>query len=303
MNNNGHIHRVNITPHAREIKQHGYIGNHVLGRKAEEYTLASIIIDRVAARLLAERHLYPPFGLRTLDYIDDTCKSVTALDADDPFSSLEESMRETIFRGLSEELESLEELDNHELKPVYSRLKRVCNFGGETGTRLATERFIQSGIGTATDVMAGILGVIPEVRENERPEEEADPPLYLGIATRSYPLIGTLSKGHIDIVVPSLEILRKVPSMKGPLEPRCFTLEATRNGPRLAVTETAKTRIRQKLGYWIGDYDGDTPTVGCPAQIDFDDGNGTVVERLWNWHLEIAPYIYNGLSETAPGRG
>jgi len=293
---NDHNRRVNITPYARELKN-GYKPK-PMNHKTELYSLASVVIDGVAARVLAGRKLYPPFGLQSLDYADDRYKSVTSFDPDDPFSELEKNMRETLFHGLDEELESLEQRDEQE-NTVYTRLKRICNYAGQSGRR-AIELFIRSGIATATDVMTGILGVIPEVHENENPDDEADPYLYDTTARNSFPLIATLSSSHINAVVPVLEILRKVPSLKGPFESRYFTLEQTHRGPRLAVKESAKDMARQQLGYWLNNYVGDSPTLRCPAGVDFSDSHGTFVERLWNWHLEIAPFVYNWLSETVP---
>lgn len=110
------------------------------------------------------------------------------------------------------------------------------------------------------------------------------------IARNSYPLVlqlamTNLERGPIGILMPSL-LGRPFPP-----NPKYYAIDGSGNKARLVIAKMGTEQLRKVGGEELKDFrSGKSPTVGCPAMINF--GDGSAINKLWNWHVEIAEKIY-----------
>ncbi len=147
------------------------------------------------------------------------------------------------------------------------------------------------GIQTAVNVMSGALEVIGIIGKGKSPEE------LVGIAERSYPLIARWASIHLAEFLPTVHALQvrdKQNNVLGPFKPQNFTFSGEQGAERLDVSDRGRESVLRSLSTQEP-VEYDSPTVGCPAMVNF--GQGSAVRTLWDWHLEIAQRVYPRLAE------
>ncbi len=141
--------------------------------------------------------------------------------------------------------------------------------------------FIMSGINTGTEVIAGVLGVIPELDGVETADEA------LEIARNSKPLVTKLALNHLGITVPMLDQLRNSESLRK-YKPGFFEVKSSKSGPFLD-TNTHFKEIMKKEEELVKSLHT-SPRVGCPASVDV--GTGSAISTLYDWFMEYSVGIY-----------
>lgn len=292
--------RVNISSLAKGLQKEGVTTQSTLlsgygALKPELYALTSIFADRIITRSLAQRENRPPFGFVSIaddspDSKDHQTETVAFLDDEDPFLSLGMSMRSTLIVDMMDEIKALEEGDipDHKLQSVYSRYSQLLEAYHET-----IPGFVTPGINTAVAVMFGVLEVIPRVCDGD-----FDPRQLTQIAANSYPLIVKLASLHIDVFA-DLNTTIMDPFHPGTdelfvsFDPRFFRIGGGQN-QRLVSSEDLLTRMKQLTDALNRSKDQHpSPTVNCPAIVNL--GGGSPINRLWDWGVQTAQPIYNGL--------
>lgn len=271
--------RVNVTPQAKQYRTEGFrftpdtrlplgeVEPDSLEAKAlwkkykpELYALGSIFADRIvtAAVQSAEERFW---------YINQR----------DPFTSLGRKMQNHLYTHLAIEAMQMESANaSPQLVSAYKRLDMLTWFLYEVIPSKREEpgvrRLMKEGIGTATETMSGILGVIPKVYP-----EKHDPDQLSAIAENSFPLVAQLASEHAEQFVPKIDSLRALPGM--PFLREKFILKEIRGKQYLAISEYGQVRfdeVDQEFDEKRADI---SPTVGCLAMINF--GEGSAVRKSW----------------------
>lgn len=307
--------RINITSVARQIRENG-VGflpheSHGLREpyvaqggfldvfsevKPELYALAAIFTDEVVKKAYEERVNRQPFGLITQNTEKDLGYHATGyedLQGVYPFIKIAMCMKYTLMSSVEKEIGEVEAgRASPRLDPIYQRLKELVdllryNCANETDIARYKDvaSLIKSGVNTAAYVMGGLVGVIPHVDRNLNNSQR-----LVQIARNSYPLVAKLAMINIENT-PSIEFL--IPTLFGlpvPFKPKYFIIEGAGNNSRLAISENGIQELRKNGSSLENLGVGESPTVGCPAMVNF--GDESSVKRLWDWHVEIAEKIY-----------
>ena len=310
--------RVNLVPLAKQFYREGYVESpghtnpkffeihHDKELRREFYALLAVILNNIFGRVNGKREERPPYGLveRLESDRDPTeYRTVTSLFNGNPFLNLGRYMMDTLYQGIDEELEFLEDLlqdklSTNPIKTTYARFKKmyVTDKDPEYLDGLK-DMTLRPGVNTATDAMAGILEVIPQVYERDYPKKPEASKL-VEIAQNSYPLIAELAMGHERFIVPALWAVREIRELFTPLDPKYFKLKNINGNLQLTLPETTELteKIKQISGNGSAPGDSKDPTLGCPAMVDFD--GGSAVKKLWKWNIEVAQTIYQHLYPT-----
>lgn len=259
--------------------------------KVEYYALLSVLIDKVIDKALQNRGFYPPFGLITTDWNRlDTGKGgarVVTEFPNNPFQSLKKSMKCTLNLA---HLKLLEDLRNQADTPLASIYQRCVQLLPEKGSR------ISDGIETASDIMSAVLEVIPRLCDDDYDISD-----WIQIAQNSYPLLAKLASLHLTELEPvGTKIRDKLFEIQGsfmteefhPFDTTYFCLEGKE---KLRLTPSQKLlslieRITQIPNLPYVHMANPSPTIGCPALVNFKEGSA--IKRLWDWHVDLAPHLY-----------
>lgn len=307
--------RVNITSVARQIRDNGigFLPHEPHGLreplvaqgefldvfsdvKPELYALTAIFTDGIVEKAYEERVNRQPFGLIMQDSKDSLGYRAVAykdLEGMFPFIEIAMCMMGTLGSSVEKEIREVElGRASPRLESIYRRLKEVvgllrynCRDEADKVKYKDIASFIGSGTNTAAILMAGVIGVIPQVDRNLNNSQR-----LVQIAKNSYPLVAKLAMINIENA-PSIGFL--MPTILGrplPFSPKYFTIEGTDNSAKLTISKTASEDLRKKGSSLENLGVGKSPTVGCPAMVNF--GDGSSVKRLWDWHIEIAGKIY-----------
>lgn len=266
--------------------------------KPEFFALLSVFADRVIDRAYQQRVHHRPFGLvnarfEGLEHDPATVHTMEDVDVNSPFASLGIGMRDTLYVALMEEMQDLRSGNaSPQLTPALNRADRIVQHVSSVLLRLnqTTEATIAGGITTASDFMAGLLGVIPAVGELE------DTDHLLQIAANSYPLVGRIAMEHAEVIVPLMRVLRGrgsfIPLL--PFEPKIFRIEDESDRPRLELSPMGQElldEIRTGIDYeHLESGMMQSVTAGCPAMVNFN--GGSAIRKMWYWHVEIAREVY-----------
>lgn len=212
-----------------------------------------------------------------------------SLESNSPFFSLGQAMRRDLISALEyEDLKRGEVEGLPQLESAYRRLELLTYFMADIfpDRRIGVKGFLESGIITAVDVMSNTLEVIPQVYGRlDEPDE------LIGIAQRSYQFVTRLASQHVEVAIPTLNMLRKVGFKFGPFNPDYFCLQGEQGHTRLALSDEGERVIEEVVRPRL-EQEGDniSPTVGCLALVNF--GEGSAIQTLWSWHMELAREIY-----------
>ncbi len=312
--------RINIAPLAHHFAAQGYDkpeGNAPENSfdfsvwyqktKPELYALTAIVADRSVSRAVALRPQRPPYGLTTisnippqlpiLDNVLNNYRSVVPSDIDHqyPFFSIADFMRDTLFRGITEEAISLKVgAGGHEKYTVWERLENILsavNQFAPEGNRasMGSTGFIASGINFASVVMTGMLDVISDVAPREYQTAEG----LTQIAINSYPLVVKLAAGEFDKVTGAVNYMSNAyPGNHLKFDPTNFKIsEDEKRHPMLEISPKGKFILM------ANDVDLEEPAdhavLGCPALVNF--GEGSAIRKMWDWNIDIAQQIYPGI--------
>lgn len=307
--------RVNITSVSRQIRENGvgflpykahglrepYVAQgeflDVFSEvKPELYALTAVFADGIVKKAYEERVNRQPFGLimqdpiGSLDYRVLVCKD---LHRAMPFIKIAMCMRDTLMSSVEKEIVEVEDgRASPRLDSIYQRLKELvdllrhnCTNEQDIARYKDVASLIEGGVNTATNVMAGIIDVIPGVDRDLNNSQR-----LVQIARNSYPLVAELATINIENVR-SVEFL--IPTLFGlPVffKPKYFTIEGADNNSRLTISKNGIQELRKNGSSLENLGVGKSPTIGCPAMVNF--GDGSSVKRLWDWHVEIAEKIY-----------
>ena len=295
--------RINITSVARQIREKGlgfdkpYVAQggflEVFSEvKPELYALTAIFADGIVKKAYEERVNRQPFGLITQD-IGYHVAGYEDLQGVHPFIKISMCMRYTLMSSVDKEIEEVEAgRSSPRLDPIYQRLKELVDllrYNCTNETDIARYKdvasLIKGGVNTATNVMAGIIGVIPRVDRNLNDSQR-----LVQIARNSYPLVAELAMINIENMQRVEFLLPTLFGLPFPFKARYFTIEGADNNSRLTISKNG-IRELSKNGSSLEDLGvGKSPTVGCPAMVNFEDGSA--IKKLWDWHVEIAEKIY-----------
>lgn len=304
--------RINIAPLARQIKEglftevRHYGGFSVLGveqlhlyskLKPELYALSAVFIDEVVKKALDSRNELQPFGLVTLNDAKDGYRVAKFQDLDEiyPFVSVTRYMWDTFGTLVDQEIREIESgRSSPPIESVYKRLKELVslvhsNIDSPVVWRRYknVETFIKSGFNFAAVVMGGLTEVIIRVDGNLD-----NPQGLLQIAKNSYPLVAELAMSNTE-KADIAHILQGWPfevSLPFPFVSKYFAIEGVGDEARLVISKVGEERLVTR-GISLEDLaSGRSPTLGCPAMVNF--GDGSAVKKLWDWHVEIAEKIY-----------
>lgn len=295
--------------------------------KEERYALSAVLINRVVNRALAQRTGREPYGLIgfPLDYDSLTeqvsenqqPEDITWLGLPDPFSALQVHMQRTLTQSWLEEMSYLDDLRSkkpqHKLSQVYNRLLQWQDcytrfsqlYEHELEARnsfnpVFTE--IPTGISTGIFVMSKFLQVLPQVCERDVDYKEITPDSLVEIARNSYPFIAKLAMLPFDtssltvVLTGNAYGIRKglirfthLEDPKSSFNPIYFEAIETKSGDRVNMRESIWHEVEFDMAHVKSSEQ--KVTTGCPAMVRFD-GDESAVQKLWDWHLDIASKVY-----------
>ena len=310
--------RKNISSQARQIRETGGESPEVLNGlplnfrhdtpemreqwkrfKPEIYAITGVIIDRVISRTLKDKDNHPPFGLVQKKSLNSSgnheYETVSQFNADQPFQHLSTAMGQTLNHQNWLETKDLEQglkdpENSESIKKAYKRLLDIipAKYGGVPLEERAGLAFfmVETGIGTATKVMANLLEVIPDLYRRDYSQQKPSADTLTQIATESYPLLAQLAMMHLKDFSAAEKYMR-VPDGKGEWDLAKFKLTNTASGLKVEVNPG----VREFIDKFNNDaYESVSETIGCPAMVNF--GEGSAVKRLWNWYVDIGKTIY-----------
>lgn len=309
--------------------------------KTERNALSAVLIDHVINQAISNRTLHPPYGLMNAEG-----KTVKDLKSEkDPFNTLSEHMRATMRKALDEKIKEWEkfsrvsESNGESVRPffsrlirrkikaeettmqehppesiiqTYKRLKMISDFKNKYiniqkyDDKETVELAIQRGIGTSAEQMAALLELIPNVYNQEYPDQHADAAALIAIARNSYHFIVGLASDHVEIFSEKKDILGTGGgsfffSNKYRFKPDYFTIIQTPKGPTIALKESVRRFLKEFHDSLPKDYAGSPDETRCPALIDFSPNGksgGSAIKKLWDWHVELGEEIYKGIYQT-----
>ncbi len=313
--------RTQLTPIAREIKNTGspitnvqYFpdGQSPLGidearqrwavMKPEFYALTAVVADEVMQRALDTTLLARE------DRIKAICEQKDAYGFTHPLRSLTDftrmALRTTLVVYINEYDDSYLNEDPNSLR--HKILKRYFELEKFHSTFVRPEGdllfegvpsdpfiYLSRGIGNAAATMAQTMEAVHWVFKREFPGREVNEETLTDIFANSYSLIAALAMMHLDSFSPASADLRGVDG-EGDFETRFrtkkFTLEQRKNGLALVCASNLDKYKSDTDETWYG------PHLGCPAMVNF--GEGSAVEKFFNWHVQFAPVIYRSFFES-----
>jgi len=222
-----------------------------------------------------------------------------------PYESLSSYMKGILTKAIGEEIDYRHKLNKVDpgdpQASIYCRFLDWVEFHNkyiiETDAHrkcgvLSPKEAITPGIDAATNWMGLVLKMVPKVYKSANPEDIIDIPLLVGMARRSYPLLGKLASSDIvsfnciGFTIAGLED----PDHVGEIDPNAFSLAQDKMGLRLDFSEVAKVKIAEEISRKQKEI-ATTPRVGCPALINF--GDSSPVAKLWERYLGYASDIYS----------
>lgn len=302
-------------------KEYGYQSLEVLRewslRKDELYSLTAPIIEIIVNKALEakENGQYPPYGL--LKYESSfrfyPIKPIDSLgEISGSKSSMERVMAASLIVAENAVFDSLENYASEDVPErdpacsVLKRLKSLIEFRRSyvlkddcENTKEATKKFIKAGIGTATDVMSNFVYMIPRIYK--RDGRILDPEDMKKTAENSFGIVSKLASKHLYQLVGILKVVEEIDyddySSQDSYVGDSFNIDYFE-----IVDYGGKKKLRLKesaLNYDLRDivpklenrFSGPS-LIGCPAMVRFDKGFPSPIEKLWNWHVELAGEIY-----------
>ncbi len=262
--------------------------------KEERFALLAVLVNDVLSHALARRAERKPFGLiKGRGWKNPEESIITEIPRDDPFEYVRTAMNITLEQALRERLDHWEELytpeelipEETQLKKIYQRAVQLSVFAEVTGLS-SVEHRILLGIHTGTETIGGFIAILPEIyRQQTGSSPTAE--ILINNARSSFSFImehATMHGGRFNTAMDVFEIMdfdrRK-------FIPEMFCLTEVNGQYRTGLTPEAKKQIDEKFDR----YTIDSPTIGCVAAV-VNFGEGTVLERFWDWYLDIAQTIY-----------
>lgn len=287
MNRPDHVERVNIGPMARQINETGLDEfpdnqNWHPGMKAEKYALTAIFIDRIVTRANAGRVKRPPFGLR----FEDKTLTPKRLDHAAPFNTVQMGMFETLEFTKDDELKDF--VKNNLPENVLAVYHRLHSLGALVGDRSNMD----GGLDFACVFMSAVCEAIPRFSPDVQ-----DPDVLAERAKNSAPLVLKVAAANMANVQLCLNSLTATLSQSEPFSrfrPDSVEIGEIGGKEQLVISEKGMERLK-----WNGVEDlavGRGVTIGCPALVNF--GEGSAIQTLWDWHVDVARQIYPLIART-----
>ena len=275
------LERVNIAPQARKLQEKGYVEGDpetsfdpVLGLRPELRALTAVLVDEYVGYVYERRNTQGALMLR--EYIQA------------PFAQVKEYMHRTINDAAYMLIIKYESgRGKPQMQSAFDRFQTLRRNFDPTEDALD---YFSGGNGTATNTMANILSLIPDLMEGERTPER-----MLQAARASYPMIVNLAAMHQNSFVEAntrLSYGYKVESFRV-FNRDLFELASVNGVERLGFSPAGHEvmdQIKHEEEQFAQKHK-DGQRTGCPALVNF--GEGSAVRRLWDWHLEIAEQVYN----------
>ena len=289
--------RVNIGPKARDSKAQGALVPHsydfdilkiepdsveagaaVASLKPEIYTIGAVLIDRVVTDAYQARN------------VDEEVEKLLPYA---PFISAGTQIRTKLHDAVA----GMEHAVNvGEAAPLiisgYRRLRYLYTLLStllpsvklNKGPRL----FIIGGANTATEIVSQTVNTVADLVGVE------DKDRLLSVVENSYPFVAELAAAHSTATIMGIYALDANGTKAAPphrFDKRFFAIVSDGRKERLGLSDAGKMVLQSTIGTdRLRDYRSNTsPTVGCPALVNF--GDGSAVETVWNWNLEIARRI------------
>jgi hypothetical protein len=231
------------------------------------------------------RNVRRPFGLvRKTE--SDSLTVIKKIPKKDPFSFLATTMQDTLVTAIAAELAILKMMaDSTPLSSEadsYNALQSWVDFQTKHLVYIDPALEIGGGVATAVRSMAGTLEMLPALHPQK---DKASADELLKVAHNSYPMLLDLAVNYevseTSTVMHALSKEQPNPNSWNFFDPNQFEVtgegEKMRITPKQKVINAARQKAleRKKL----------TPTVGCPAAVNF--GMGSAIRRLWMWHIDI----------------
>ncbi len=290
--------RINIGPLARQIRNEGL---EMLGQrsfqwsdnlsafyseaKPEVYALTAVLIDGVITRAQGARVLRPPFGLIYFPY-GPSAGSITLsqedIDRDRPFNTIQMAMFGTLMDAQTEEIEGIKTGNAPtNIQQVYWRLVDIMS----NYIPANAEFSLSGGIDFASVIMSGTAQIIPTLARDASPDK------LIEIARNSLPIVTRFAAGNVDHNTRFLRTLVTDESWKEhylKFRTDCFKIKDVGAATQLVLSEHGEQRLRNA---GIDNLMvGNSPTIGCPALVNF--GEGSAINLLWNWYVDVAREVY-----------
>lgn len=197
-------------------------------------------------------------------------------------------MKDHLYTHLEKEASQMgSENASPQLVSAYKRLDMLTWFLHEVIPSKRKEpgmrRLMKEGIGTATDAMSGILGVIPKVDPAIQ-----DPDQLVATAENSFPFVAQLASDHVGQFSHKINSLRAAPWL--PFLRDRFTFKELHGKQYLALSDLGQALFDEADQQFQEDNIDPSPKVGCLAMVNF--GEGSAVSKLWDWYLEKGKQIY-----------
>lgn len=303
--------RINIAPLARQLRNEGLSdnlrttsdtsyssflqgGDFYIDNKPEVYALTAVLIDRIIGRAHSAREQRQPFGLVYFPIgpqYGGYVLSPDDIDSEHPFHTLQMAFFGTLVAAQADEMEEIENGTAPEnIRRVYKRLIDVVS----PVMPIRTEFGLQSGIDFAAVVMSASAEIIPRLQGDTNAKKLTE------IARNSIPLIVRLAAGNRQHNIRGLDALTTAESRDNhypEFRSDCFEVRDVGATTQLVLSEGGIQRLKD---FGIDDLRvGDSPTIGCPALVNF--GEGSAVNLLWNWYVDVANDIYPSLTNKEYG--
>jgi hypothetical protein len=299
---------VDIRPQAIEVKNqgvpelpplalpHGYDGlTDWNGYKKEMYIISSVLVDQATTRLIDQ---YLPTDLAELVGIIDERNT---LGLAYPFANLRDYTAEVYRRAIKAEFEAIDQGQVEEpekMSTVLARYRQLAAFWNvyiypyatnDDHNRPNERTFINRGVNTASTYMASVLRSSPELLRRQNKLAQPKIETVTALTGTGFALLVRLASMHINIFTEANKILTA-------------TDADTRDSTHYLFVVPDKLKITGQNPDWRLDFkEGifdqikptsslDDPRLRCLAMVDF--GQGSSIKRFWDWHMFVAPTIY-----------
>jgi hypothetical protein len=292
--------RVNIATAAKDLRTNGYGEaqrfDPDLGNKPELFAVTSILIDDLVKDAYDSRNV--------------TAMASKVTNRDFAFALIREMMEEELKTASFTTVAKLNSGGGSEsLRSVFQRMQTLLR---EENPTISDEKYLDSGVGTATVVSANVLSLIPRVMEGKITHQR-----MLGVAQASYPLVLKLAAMRLDPFLFTAERMRDFSSSTvaffRSFDPGFFELSKPQkegqeerldfnergrdilsavSDPKFVYPFQASPFLSQEVidTHTRNVIEGRDPQIGCPGLVNF--GEGSAIRTLWDWHVEIAREVY-----------
>lgn len=246
--------------------------------KPEMYAISAVLADDVVS-LALEKNL-----VTSAEQLAEHINKVNEFGIVDVFSNLQAYTTGTLTQTIEEIRQNIDPVLRGKVWERYDVLdKFLITHVREPDPSNKKDTILARGLQTGSVVMSNVMKIIPLVYKYAIPGSELTSAQLTTIAANSYQVFADLARRHISDFTNENNWLQEGldDNFDDSFNPDKFLLEQTENGLALQIRDHESN----------GTIDNDEPLIGCPARLNLGEGSG--IQRLWDWHVQHAPALYD----------